>query len=123
MNLCANIIKKIRSMPDFVAEESLPEASPMSTAETTIKTVNRIKSASIAGYQKMVPKKTVVISSKKNIKAPSMALVQAVASTDRKPQVTARRRSSSEPLELTGLLLLLNMYRLVLHLLVKTEEL
>ena len=110
MNLCANIIKKIRTLPDYVAppeEENNKQLSPFDTGKPTVLSAKknvlpevskRIQTSGISGYKKIEQL------NKSKIKAPSSALVNAtkVNSQSKKVRLLDRKRTSTEGVELTG---------------------
>lgn len=105
MNLCANIIKKIRGMPAYeraTEPTNVPQQqpNPMKTGEPTVKSLNRIKSGGISGYQKVSGQMNG--SMKNAIKPVSSGLINAASLNGRSTQKMGMQRRLSEPLELTG---------------------
>ena len=106
MNLCANIIKKIRTLPDYVSppEEQSKQLSPFDTGKPTVlsakkkvlpEATKRIQTSGISGYKKIEQP------NKSKIKAPSSALVNATKA-NKKIRLLDRKRTSAEGVELTG---------------------
>ena len=110
MNLCANIIKKIRTLPDYVAlpeDKNNKQLSPFDTGKPTVLSAKknvlpevskRIQASGISGYKKLEQ------TNKSKIKAPSSALINAtkVNSQPKKIRLLDRQRASTEGVELTG---------------------
>lgn len=94
LNLCANIIKRIRSIPDFVPTME-SSVNPLMTAATTVQVVNRINSSSLQGYKKINTEKKAI---KRAIKPPSSTLVNAASVVA--TSLATKRRLSAEVVEL-----------------------
>lgn len=98
MNLCANIIKKIRTMPDYVHEEANATAlNPMVSGTPTVQGISRLKSSSTSGYKKVSSQSGLT---RTTVKPVSSSLL---ASASSKPvgNTIKERRSSIEPIQLT----------------------
>ncbi|XP_047123863.1 RNA exonuclease 1 homolog isoform X1 [Hydra vulgaris] len=91
LNLCANIVKKIRSLPAYVPPDT---EENLNTSKTE---TNRLMTSSITGYQKLNQKIYTALP-KKIIKPVSPALV--IAGSTAKVTDISQRRLSSEPIEL-----------------------
>ncbi|XP_066933708.1 RNA exonuclease 1 homolog isoform X2 [Clytia hemisphaerica] len=101
LNLCANIIKKIRAMPNYNrVDENAPSLNPLIAGQPTVQGVNRLKESGIKGYKKVSSQNSL---GRTSVKPVSSGLVNATRPALNNGNVATNKvpaRRLSEPLDL-----------------------